>query len=127
LVGDPVIGDGCWIGAFTVIDGSGGLTIGEGCDVSAGAQIYSHSTVRRAVSARALDIERAETRIGNHVHIGAAAVVLMGCDIGDHCVVAAGAVVPQHTVAPSWSLLIGAPAQVVPDGARPYAEPPPDR
>ena len=52
LVGDPEVGDGCWIGAFTLIDGSGGLSIGNGCDISSGAQIYSHSTVRRVISER---------------------------------------------------------------------------
>ena len=32
ITGSPAIGDGTWIGAFTVIDASGGLTIGSGCD-----------------------------------------------------------------------------------------------
>lgn len=118
LVGDPVIGDDVWIGAFTVIDGSGGLTIGYGCDISAGAQIYSHSTVERCVSDRALPIARAATRIGRNVHIGANAVVLMGCDIGDHCVVGAGAVVKEGTIAPPYSVLVGVPARVILDGAR---------
>jgi acetyltransferase-like isoleucine patch superfamily enzyme len=122
IVGEPTIGAGCWIGAFTVIDGSGGLTIGRGCDISAGAQIYTHSTVRRVVSDRSADIERASTSIGDCVHIGAAAVVLMGCRIGSHSVIAAGAVVLQHTVAPEWSLLVGVPARVVPDGARGLVE-----
>ena len=40
IVGEPRIG------AFTVIDGSGGLEIGRGCDVSRGAQIYTrHLTI----------------------------------------------------------------------------------
>ena len=123
FVGEPVIGDGCWIGAFTVLDASGGLTIGRRCDVSAGAQVYTHSTVRRVVSERALEIERRPTQIGDYVHIGANAVVLMGCKIGNHSVVAAGAVVPQGTEAPPWSLLVGVPAVVVPDGARRYGAP----
>ena len=122
IVGEPTIGSGCWIGAFTVIDGSGGLSIGRGCDITAGAQIYTHSTVRRVVSDRAADIVRAPTTIGDCVHIGAAAVVLMGCNIGSHCVVAAGAVVPQHTVAPEWSLLVGVPARVIPGAARALIE-----
>ena len=122
LVGEPDIGPGCWIGAFTVIDGSGGLVIGEGCDISAGAQIYTHSTVRRALSNRTADLERAPTRIGAHVHVGAAAVVLMGCDIGHHSVVGAGAVVPQFTHAPPFSLIVGTPARVIPDGARRYLD-----
>ena len=47
VIGDPVVGEGTWIGAFTMIDGSGGLTIGRGCDISSGAQLYTHSSVRR--------------------------------------------------------------------------------
>jgi acetyltransferase-like isoleucine patch superfamily enzyme len=117
-VGEPEIGDGCWIGAFTVIDGSGGLTIGDGCDISAGAQLYTHSTVRRALSGGTAAVERQPTVIGHHVHVGAGAVVLMGCDIGDHSVVAAGAVVTQGTTAPPWSILLGVPAVVRPGAAR---------
>ncbi len=121
IVGQPRIGADVWIGAFTVIDGSGGLDIGDGCDISAGAQIYTHSTVARCVGARTRDIERAPTVIGSHVHIGANAVVLMGARIGEHSVVAAGAVVPEHTVAPPYSVLRGVPARVFPDGARKFA------
>jgi len=118
IVGEPDVGEGCWIGAFAVIDGSGGLTIGRGCDISAGAQIYTHSTVRRALSDRAQDIERQPTVIGDHVHVGAGAVVLMGCTIGSHSVVASGAVVVQGTTAPPWSVLVGVPAVVKPGAAR---------
>ncbi|KRA29940.1 MULTISPECIES: acyltransferase [unclassified Nocardioides] len=124
LVGEPTIGADVWIGAFTVIDGSGGLTIGSGCDIAAGAQIYTHSTVARCLSDRALPIERRQTRIGRNVHVGANAVILMGSDIGDHCVVGAGAVVKENTVAPAYSLLVGVPARVVSDAARRFlAEP----
>lgn len=118
FVGEPVIGEGCWIGAFCVIDGSGGLTIGTGCNLSAGTQIYTHSTVSRCVSEGTRQIERRATNIGDHVYIGANAVVLMGSEIGDHSVIAAGAVVTEGTVAPPYSLLLGVPARIVPEGAR---------
>lgn len=121
FVGEPEIGEGCWIGAFTVIDGSGGLRIGRGCDISAGAQIYSHSTVRRVISEREQPIERAATSIGDFVHVGAGAVILMGADIGDHCVVAAGAVVPQFMRVPPWSVVVGVPAVIKPDAARQHS------
>ncbi|MFM7834355.1 MAG: acyltransferase, partial [Planctomycetaceae bacterium] len=52
ITGSPEIGDGTWIGAFTLIDGLGGLRIGKGCDISSGVQILSHSTARRCVSER---------------------------------------------------------------------------
>lgn len=123
LIGQPVIGDGTWIGAFCVIDGSGGLTIGTGCEISAGAQIYTHSTVSRCISeGRQRVVVRRPVEIGDHVHIGANAVVLMGSRLGHHCVVAAGAVVREGTDAPAWSVLVGVPARIVRDGARKFAD-----
>lgn len=125
IVGVPQIDDDVWIGAFTVIDGSGGLIIGRGCDIAAGVHIYTHSTVARCISDREKDIDRAPTRIGRNVHVGANAVILMGADIGDYSIVAAGAVVKEGTVAPPYSALVGVPARVIADGARKYAEQPP--
>lgn len=110
ITGDPDIGAGTWIGAFTVIDGSGGLTIGVGCDISSGAQVYTHSTVRRCVSGRAFPaVERAPVRIGDHVFVGAGAIVTMGVTIGDHSVVAAGAVVTRDV--PPYTVVSGVPAR----------------
>ncbi|MGV1003180.1 MAG: acyltransferase [Candidatus Nanopelagicales bacterium] len=125
VVGEPEIGPGTWIGAFAVIDGSGGLRIGRGCDISAGAQIYTHSTVRRCLSERATPIERAATTLGDHVHVGAGAVILMGVNIGSHSVVAAGAVVTQGTVAPPKSVLRGVPARVYPGAVEQFTLPAP--
>jgi len=112
IVGNPKIGTGTWIGAFTVIDGSGGLTIGEGCDVSTGVHIYTHSTVRRCVSGRSYDrIDRAPVVIGDRVFLGANAVVLMGVTIGAGAVVGAGSVV-THDVPPG-AIVGGVPALVI--------------
>lgn len=112
LVGEPRIGPGTWIGAFTLIDGSGGLTIGEGCDISVGAQIYTHSTVRRCVSGRrSAEVDRAPTTLGDRVFVGANAVVLMGVTIGDEAVVGAGAVV-THDV-PARTVVAGVPARPI--------------
>ncbi|MBS3182063.1 DapH/DapD/GlmU-related protein [Leucobacter manosquensis] len=121
FVGEPRIGEGCWIGAFCVIDGSGGLSIGRGCNLSAGTQIYTHSTVARCISEGERPIERRSTTLGDYVYVGANAVILMGSVIGDHCVVAAGAVVAEGTTAPPFSVLRGVPAQVIPGAARKFA------
>lgn len=110
FVGSPTIGEGTWIGPFCLIDGSGGLTIGRGCDISAGVQIYTHSTVRRCVTERAQETERRPVVIGDHTFIGANAVVMMGVTIGSHCVVGAGAVVTRDI--PDGSAALGVPAVV---------------
>lgn len=118
LVGEPQVGTGTWIGAFSVIDGSGGLEIGRSCDISAGVHIYTHSTVKQCISEDRAPIKRSPTRLGDFVYVGANAVILMGSSIGHHSVVGAGAVVREFTVAPPYSLLVGVPARVVLDGAR---------
>lgn len=122
FVGEPQIGSGCWIGAFCVVDGSGGLIIGEGCNLSAGTQIYTHSTAARCVSEGTHPIEHRATTIGDYVYVGANAVILMGSDIGHHSIIGAGAVVKEGTVAPPYSLIVGVPAKVVPHGARKLIE-----
>ncbi len=112
IVGDPEIGEGTWIGAFCVVDGSGELHIGSGCDLSAGSQIYTHSTAKRCVSGRAYDhVDRSPTTIGDRVFIGANAVVNMGVTIGDEAVVGAGAVVTRD-VGPG-EIVAGVPAKVI--------------
>jgi acetyltransferase-like isoleucine patch superfamily enzyme len=114
VVGNPKIGAGTWIGAFTLVDGQGGLTIGRGCNISCGAQILTHSTVRRCISERSYDkVDRAETTIEDFVFIGSNAVVLMGSHIGHHSVIAAGAVVLEHSVIAPYSLWAGVPARFV--------------
>ncbi len=112
VVGAPRIGEGTWIGAFTVIDGSGGLTIGRGCDISSGAQIYTHSSARRCVTGGEFaEVERRPTTIGDHVFVGANAVVSMGVTIGDRAVIGAGAVVTRDV--PACAIVAGVPAKVI--------------
>jgi acetyltransferase-like isoleucine patch superfamily enzyme len=112
IVGEPSIGAGTWIGAFTLIDGSGGLSIGEGCDISSGVHIYTHSSAMRCVSGRRYDtVDRAPVAIGDRVFIGANAVVNMGVTIGDECIIGAGAVVTGDV--PTRTVVVGVPARPV--------------
>jgi acetyltransferase-like isoleucine patch superfamily enzyme len=112
IIGEPEIGEGTWIGAFTVIDGSGGLSIGRGCDISAGAHIYTHSSARRCVSGRRYQaVDRMPTCLGDAVFVGANATIMMGVIIGDQAVVAAGAVVTQEVEA--RTIVGGVPARKI--------------
>ncbi|MBC7369548.1 MAG: acyltransferase [Undibacterium sp.] len=114
IAGEPEIGQGVWIGAFTLIDGLGGLKIGDGCNISSGAQVLSHSTARRCVTERAMDVvDKKPTELGAHVFVGANAVVLMGANVGHHSIIGAGAVVLEDAVIPPYSLVVGVPGRVV--------------
>jgi len=113
IVGNPEIGEGVWIGAFTLIDGLGGLKIGKGTDISSGVHIVSHSTVWRCVSNRRFsEIERAPVEIGENCFIGENATILRGAQIGNHSIVAAGAVVTEFQKVPPYSMVMGVPARV---------------
>lgn len=112
ITGEPEIGPGTWIGTFTVLDGSGGLRIGAGCDISSGVQIYTHSSMKRCVSGRAYPlVDREPVHIGDRVFLGANAVVMMGVTIGDEAVVAAGAVVTKDV--PARTVVAGVPAKPI--------------
>jgi acetyltransferase-like isoleucine patch superfamily enzyme len=116
IAGAPEIGEGVWIGAFTLIDGLGGLKIGRGCNISSGAQILSHSTARRCVTERRHPtVDHKRTELGEHVFVGANAVVQMGATIGHHSIIGAGAVVLEDADIPPYSLVVGVPARVVRD------------
>lgn len=111
VYGEVVVGAGTWIGPFTLLDGSGGLEIGESCSISAGVQIYSHDTVRWALTGGAHAPERSPVRIGDRCFIGSQAVIARGVTIGDQCVVGAHSFV--NCDLPARSIAVGAPARVV--------------
>jgi acetyltransferase-like isoleucine patch superfamily enzyme len=112
IIGEPAIGEGTWIGPFTVIDGSGGLTIGSGCDIGPGAKIYTHSSARRCLSGRAFnEIEREPTVIGDRVFIGTNAVIFAGVTVGDESLINPGSVVMSDV--PPRTVVSGVPARPV--------------
>jgi maltose O-acetyltransferase len=52
-----------------------------------------------------------ETFIGNDVWIGANVVITAGCKVGNHCIIAAGAVVTKDI--PDYAIAGGVPAKVI--------------
>ncbi|MGA8855712.1 MAG: acyltransferase [Candidatus Bathyarchaeia archaeon] len=111
VYGDVKVGKRTWIGPFTILDGSGGLEIGDYCSISTGVQIYSHETVEWALTGGKAKYRRAPTRIGNCCFIGSLTVVRMGVKIGDHVLVGAHSLVNSDI--PSNSIAVGSPARVV--------------
>lgn len=111
VIGDVRIGKECWIGPNTILDGSGGLFIGDYCTISAGVQIYTHDNVKQTLSSKRLPIERMPTTIGQNVYIAPNAIITKGVEIADYCVIATGALVNKSC--PRNSILMGQPAKVV--------------
>jgi acetyltransferase-like isoleucine patch superfamily enzyme len=112
---DPVvrIGDRCVIGRGSHIIGHWGIDIGD--DIQTGPYVYitdqNHTyTDPDEPVGRQWPVE-ASVRVGSGSWLGANVVILPGADIGEHVVVAAGAVV-RGTV-PSHSVVAGVPARVV--------------
>ncbi len=93
IFGDVKVGKHTWIGPFTVLDGSGGLEIGDYCSISAGVQIYTHDTVQWAVSGGKEQSELAQVHIGHNCYIGTNVIVSKGITIGDGCVIGANSFV----------------------------------
>ena len=78
VFGDVSVGKNTWIGPFTVLDGTGGLSIGSNCSISAGVQIYTHDTVEWAISGGRSEYEYASSKIGNDCYIGPNSVISKG-------------------------------------------------
>lgn len=111
VLGDVKVGRNTWIGPFVVLDGSGGLSIGSHCSISAGVQIYTHDSVAWAVSGGTAAYPHAPTAIGDNCYIGPHTVVAKGVTIGDGCIVGAHSLV-LHSI-PAHSKAYGAPCRVV--------------
>jgi acetyltransferase-like isoleucine patch superfamily enzyme len=109
ILGTVAIGKHCWIGPNVILDGTGGLTIGDHVDICAGVQIYSHDTVSRVLSGGTKPIARAPTRIGSRVYIGPQAVIQKGITIGDNVIVGAMSLVNRSI--PNGAKAWGTPAR----------------
>jgi acetyltransferase-like isoleucine patch superfamily enzyme len=111
IIGDIKIGKNVWIGPECMMDGTGGLEIGNWVDISTGVKIYTHDSVKRALSSGKYEMEYAPVSIGNNCFIGSEAVILKGVKIGDRCVVAANSLVNKSF--PAGTIIGGVPAKVI--------------
>ncbi|PZV79107.1 acetyltransferase-like isoleucine patch superfamily enzyme [Algoriphagus aquaeductus] len=111
ILGKVEVGKNCWIGPFTILDGSGGLKIGDFCTVSAGVHIYSHDNVKQTLSSGKLPIEREAVSIGSNVYIAPQVVIAKGVSIGNFCVIGTGAFVNKNIK--DCQIVVGQPAKVI--------------
>jgi acetyltransferase-like isoleucine patch superfamily enzyme len=117
VIGEVTVGERTWIGPSTVLDGSGGLSIGAFCSISAGVQIYTHDSVEWSLSGGTAPLVRVPTRIGDRCYIGPNSVIAKGVTIGDGCVIGAGSIVLSDL--PAGCRAAGAPCRVIGETAAP--------
>ena len=110
-VGDVIIGNNTRIGLHNTIIGpvkiGNNVNLAQGITVTALNHNFTDSTKR-------IDEQGVSTNpvtVGDDIWIGANAVILPGVNIGNHSVVAAGAVVTKDV--PAHSLVAGVPAKVI--------------
>jgi acetyltransferase-like isoleucine patch superfamily enzyme len=109
VLGDVTMGKHCWVGPFTVLDGSGGLEVGDSCTFSAGAQVYTHDSVRSTLEDA--PIERSPVKIGDRVYVGPNSVIARGVTIGDRVVIGANSFVNADI--PAGMKAAGNPARIL--------------
>lgn len=135
VIGDVEIGEnsGVWPGAVIRADITP-IKIGDFTQVEDGAIIHSggNLTIGDKVFIGHSAVVHCN-RIGHNVLIGNNATVLEGAEIGDYCVIAAGAVVMPRTKVPDYSFVTGVPGEIkgqptakmlayIQDGAADYAK-----
>ncbi len=94
--------------------GAGGIRIGEGSRIATGATLYAFD--HGLAPDRPLREQPVTSRgivLGADVWVGANAGVTDGVRIGDHAVVAMGAVVTRDV--PPWAIVAGVPARIIGD------------
>jgi len=84
-------GKNVWIGEGAVLDASGGLEIGDNTQIGLYTLIWSHSSIKQALSGQTgttnKGIVRKPTKIGRNCFIGGQSTVYPGVVIGDSSVV----------------------------------------
>lgn len=117
------LGDNVWIWHHSIIDGSNGVTIGEGAQIGAWVGVFSHGShiavrihgnnyIRVPREARS-GYARGAVSIGAYSFIGAAAIILPGVSIGKGALIGTGSVVSTNI--PDFGIARGNPAKLVGD------------
>lgn len=111
IIGNVTVGRKTWIGPNALLDGSGGLSIGDYCSISAGVQIYSHDSVKWALSGGSASYDYGAVSIGGSSYIGPMTIIGKGVRIGTHCLVGANSLINSDLE--DYSIAFGTPCKVV--------------
>jgi acetyltransferase-like isoleucine patch superfamily enzyme len=115
LHGPITLGDDVSVNSGARLDGGRkGLFVGHGTRIASGTAIYAFDHgIKADRDTKDQPVRSRGIHIGQDVWIGANAGVTDGVRIGDHAVVAMGAVVSRDV--PDWAIVAGVPAMTVGD------------
>ena len=120
------ISDNVFVWHYTILDGTGGLEIGEGSQIGAWVGIFTHSShiairiygshYQEVAESEKKGFRIAPVRIGKYVFVGAGAKIFPGVSIGDGALISSGAIVTKNVE--EFEIVSGDPAEVVGDSRR---------
>ena len=112
IFGEVTVGKNCWIGPFTILDGSGGgLKVGNWTSIGSGTHVYTHHTIDQCLTGGLIKPFRASTIIGQSCFIAPNVIIGPGTIIGSNCFVTAFSYV--EGIFPDNSIISGNPAKIV--------------
>src|SRR5579875_3496302 len=117
LIGDVIVGPGCYIGPNASLRGDfGRIVLEEGSNVQDTCVLHSFPGMDTTIEANGHIGHGAVLhgcRIGQNVMIGMNAVIMDSAEVGESSIVAALAFVKSNEKIPPRSLVVGLPAKVI--------------
>lgn len=119
IIGDVVIGEGCYIAAGAVLRGDWGtIRIGNGCNIQDNCILHA-GPGEPATLGDECHIGHGSivhgANLGNHVLVGMGAMVQDNSRVGDGAVIGAGCVVLADSEIPPRKVVVGVPGAVISD------------
>ena len=119
LIGGVNIGEGCWVSAGAVLRGDWGkIVVGDGSNIQDNVIIHVKPD-HVALLARDSHVGHGAIlhgpKLEENVLVGMGAIILDNVKIGRNAIIAAGAVVLENQVIPAGKLVAGSPARIVRD------------
>ncbi|MEA3352464.1 MAG: acyltransferase [Campylobacterota bacterium] len=115
------LGDNIFIWHNSILDGTAGLEIEEGCQIGANVSIFTHSshmTIRLFGKNYSKNRGTKEdgyilksVKIGKYSFISTGAVILPGVSVGKGCIVSSNSLITRNI--PDYSIVQGNPAEII--------------
>lgn len=111
--GRMMIGDGTWIGQQCFFHSAGDLSIGRNVGIGPGVKIITSSHAEEGISKPILHscIQTAPVVIEDNADLGVGSIILPGVHVGQGAQVGAGAVVASDV--PPYAVVAGVPARLI--------------